>query len=68
MTDWFDLSVAERDDIVRQGMINGELAYTEGHTIDDCPYPRMSQEATWWRRGFMNAKTGYEISNALPAA
>lgn len=62
MTDWLDLSVAEKDAIVRAGMSEGELAYIEGHSVDDCPYSKYSQESNWWKRGFMNARLGYQIN------
>lgn len=60
---WLELSVTERDDIVRTTIAQGEQAHQDGGELTHCPYPTHTQQSTWWKRGFMNARLGSNIAN-----
>lgn len=61
MTDWLEMSVTERDQAMRDIIKQGEDAFLRSGTIKDHSYKSESQQAIWWRRGFMNANLGSKI-------
>lgn len=63
MTNWSDMTVHQRDELMRRYMAEGEDAFTKCSGVAQCPHKNDSQEATWWRRGFGNAKLGSLIGN-----
>lgn len=58
---WLEKSVQERDEIMRQYISEGEQAYMDKGQLSHCPYGLHSQQAIWWKRGFMNAQLGAKI-------
>lgn len=47
----------QRDEIEKL-MRDGAEAFAHGMRLEMCPYPRMSDHAATWRRGYQNAALG----------
>jgi ribosome modulation factor len=62
MTDWHEMTVSERDALMRQFTLEGERAALADDNIKNCPYRSSDQRAIWWRRGFGNAKLGAQLA------
>lgn len=55
---WHEMTCAERDEVMRSYLMEGEDAFKSGRAIEDCPHRSDRQEAIWWRRGWGNARLG----------
>lgn len=60
---WHELTVSQRDEIIRDHISQGEQAFLDNKEIHDCPHRSDKQEAIWWRRGFGNARLGALLDN-----
>jgi hypothetical protein len=51
--------IAEREE---QARLEGQRAFEDGKTVDQCPHRSHTREADLWRRGFANAQFGAQMS------